>query len=195
MNAFHFISIGLAILSFGVILAIGLKTNILHSATPSPDGDRPYSFSRFQLWLWTLVICPTFALYWGFTLGNTPYINTTSLILLSIPAGVTVTAAVIANSHETIAKQNSLTKSGEKVALLKHQKYTTSFWTDLITDDGGQLSVGRLQQLIFTFIFIVIYLTTFFGNNMTSYPEFANETFMLMGISSGTYLIGKGLKK
>jgi hypothetical protein len=78
---------------------------------------------------------------------------------------------------------------------MKHQKHTTSLWTDLITDNNGQLSIGRLEQLIFTFIFLLIYIAAFFNSAMKKYPEFESNAFVLMGISSGTYLVGKGLKK
>ncbi|MFT5780480.1 MAG: hypothetical protein ACI837_003442 [Crocinitomicaceae bacterium] len=199
MNIFHIIGISLAVISFGAVLYLGLKTNLLHTA-PIATGDtthRPYSFSRFQLWLWTLVICPVFALFWGFSAELTPIINTTALILLGIPAATAVTSAVVASAQVSSIKQANTVAGADPatpVTGLKQHRDTSSFWNDMITDDNGQVSIGRLQHLIFTFLFVAIYIATFF-NDMEKYPIFGQEVFVLMGISSGTYLIGKGLNK
>jgi hypothetical protein len=196
MNVFHIISIALAVISFGTIFYLGIKTDLLHSA-PAVVGDsthRPYSFSRFQLWAWTLVICPVFALFWGFSAELTPIINTTALILLGIPSATAVASAVVASAQVSSIKQASADPTVTPVAGLKHHRNSTSFWNDLITDDNGQVSIGRLQHLIFTFIFVAIYIATFF-DDMEKYPIFGNEVFVMMGISSGTYLVGKGLNK
>ncbi len=182
MNILSIISIVLAIISFITILLTGLKTNLLRDAN---KPTAPYSISRFQFWAWTLVICPAFALNWGFSETHEPTLNLTSLILLGIPAGVTISAGLIASVHKSVKSDGTTAKS---------ELDGNSFWSDILMDDSGQFSVGRLQNLIFTIVFIGIYLSGFFYSGM-NYPDFDETSFVLMGISGGTYLIGKGQKK
>jgi hypothetical protein len=183
MSALSIISIVLAILSFAFILLIGIYTNLLREVN---DTARPYSFSRFQLWAWTMVICPTFVLNWGFSELHEPALNITCLILLGIPASVSLSAGVISSVHKSV-KSDGIS--------VKNELDSNNFFADILMDDSGQFSVVRLQQLIFTAVFIVIYLSTFFLINEMEYPVFENTAFILMGISSGTYLVGKSQKK
>lgn len=82
----------------------------------------------------------------------------------------------------------------QKKTILKINRDSVNFWSDILSDDDGQLSIVRLQQLIFTIAYVVIYISTFFNSHM-KYPEFDNYAFVLMGISTGTYLLGKGMKR
>ena len=239
MNSIHIISVILAISCVFIIFLIGIKTDLLKE---SNESGKAYSFSRFQLWLWTITISPAFVLNWGFYALSDPYLNTTCLILLGIPASIAITGRIITSVHESQREQvianaiesqkvkagnmeqdimsiiksdpqvqreqaiaNTLEFQKQKAVIIKQdivQKMQlksdltgTSFWTDILKDDNGQLSIGRLQQFIFTLIYVVIFLTSFFASNMKEYPDFHENAFTLMGISAGTYLIGKGLKK
>jgi len=78
--------------------------------------------------------------------------------------------------------------------LKKYAGSSKSFWKDILMDDSGQFSITRLQQLIFTFAYVLVFISSFFYNGL-EYPEFQQNAFVLMGISTGTYLVGKGLKK
>ena len=232
--AYEVISIALSVITFGIILYIGIKTDILRESIPNVSvKDRMYSFGRFQLWVWTLIICPIFALYWGYSGGHSIDLNTTTIILLGIPSSVAVTSNVISSSqsgemsqedhidaqvaaktkkdtakahNDAVAraiagkreaandKTNGIQTSSAPTVLKMHQT-SKSFFIDLISGDDGQLSLGRLQQLIFTMAFLVIYLSSFFSADMKILPEFGNQVYILMGISSGTYLVSKGLNE
>lgn len=181
-DVYSAISIIIAILVFLAILIVGWRTDILKEGNMA---GKPYSFNKFQLWLWTLVICPIFSLYWGSVTGHHPDINLTGLVLLGISGGTTAAAQIINNSQKANPADNPLLKS------LTVQ--STGFWSDILKDDTGQLSIARLQQLIFTFVYIGIYLTMFFQK--MEYPIFDSNSYILMGISTGTYLISKGLNK
>lgn len=170
------VSIIIAIISFIAILIVGFKTDILKGTSTDKNDELKYSFSKFQLWLWSLVICPAFSLYWGF--HGKVYINETSLILLGISAGLPLTSKMISDAQ------------GKQISALPFG----NFWTDILKDDLGHFSIGRLQNLIFTFIYVVIFVTYLFKNTM-DYPEFENSAYILMGISSGAYLFGKALKR
>lgn len=179
---FEFISICMAVICMGLIIFIGYSTDLLREQKSAEQSNPPYSFSRFQFWLWTLTICPIYVIYWG-QHPDAPQLNGTSLKLLGIAFATTLVSNIIgspgANNPPTAFK-SFLT--------------TDSFWTDILKDANGQFSVGRLQNLIFTLIYVVIYISYFFSCNF-EYPEWDENPFILMGITSGTYLVAKGMQK
>ena len=181
METISIISIILAIGCMIIIIMVGILTDLLREA----GGQTPYSFSRFQLWLWTLVISPAFVLNWGFNNNHEPSLNQTCLILLGISAAISLTSGIVTNV------KISAKDSGK----LKKDFNSHSFWTDILIDDSEHFSIVRLQQLVFTLAYVIIFISSFFSNNMIKYPEFDEMAFTLMGISGGTYLVGKGLGK
>ncbi|MCH2223266.1 MAG: hypothetical protein MK066_00760 [Crocinitomicaceae bacterium] len=193
MTTIQIISIILSIICFGTIIYVGLKTDLLRAKKTSETEIGCYSFGRFQLWIWTLVITPIFTLYWGF-LGTDviPDINTTALILLGIPIATKTAAHIVQESHEKTTRE---TQPQGPLTNLKHHRQGHSFWFDILSDDMEQLSIARLQSLMFTMIYLVIYVTMFFEMKLISLPEFGNKAYLLMGISSGGYILGKSLKK
>ena len=193
MLATKIISIVLASMLFLFAIWVGLKTNLLRESGSS-NTVSPYSFSRFQLWLWSCVICPLFILNWGYVSPYEPNLNSTCLVLLGISVTGTLASRLITSAHEAAIK-NSET-GNVKDADLKINKKSVSLWVDILIDDSGQFSVTRLQQFIFTIAYTMIFISSFFSHKM-NYPDFGEEgyPYILMGISAGTYLIGKGLKK
>ncbi len=177
------ISIIIASVSFILMVVLSFTTDILRHNGPTS----PYSFSRLQLLLWSIVICPVFVLYWGYVNNLKPEINSTALILLGISGGVTVSSSIINN-----IQLNAKKLSGDQSIKLKILNSSSGFWIDILTDDNQHLSIVRLQQLIFTFIYLAIYITNFFTNHF-QYPDFETNAFILMGISTGTYVVGKSI--
>lgn len=180
MKPVELISTILAILSFSLILYVGISKDMLRSYGP----NTPFSFHKFQAWLWTLLICPCFSLNWGFLNTNTPTINKTATILLGISFGTGLTGEIINAVHAS---------APSPTMILKIRSVSKSFWIDILTGDDGQISIGRLQQFIFTILYVVIYLVMFFP--CKRYPDFGDNAFVLMGISTGTFLLSKGLHK
>jgi hypothetical protein len=182
----HVLSIILAIVSFIIIAYLAFKTDLLKE---QPGPGSKYSFHRFQLWIWTLVICPIFCLHWGYVL-EAPLINNTSLILLGIASGTLVTGAAINEAQ----KKDQLTKAQQGMALQikATSRGSAGFFIDILTDNEGQLSVARLQNFIFTLAFVAIYVSWFFGHDK-AYIDWDKDAtpFVLMGISSGSYLVAK----
>ncbi|SHN23272.1 hypothetical protein SAMN04488057_11286 [Cyclobacterium lianum] len=183
METVKIISIIVAVVVVTICCFVAFMTTLLRE---SSSKSSPYSFSRCQLWLWTLIICPAFVLNWGFKNTNLPQINQTSLILLGITIGIGLTAGIVSATQKASAKPTTLLKSNSTT--------TQGFWIDILLDDNGQFSVGRLQNLLFTLIYITIYVSLFFKGRM-EYPSFDETAYVLMGISSGGYLIGKGMNK
>ncbi|MFY7813916.1 MAG: hypothetical protein ACOVRK_01880 [Chryseobacterium taeanense] len=177
------ISIILSIVIAIIIMLVAFRTNLLRETNVS---NSPFSFSRFQVWLWTLIIIPAFVLNWGFVNSDLPRINETAIILLGMSLGVTVTSAIISNVQKA-------TKDA-KAQFFKSDGESKGFWIDILLDDNGQLSNLRLQNLVFTFVYVVIYVGLFFSKGK-QYPDFDQTAYALMGISSSAYLLGKSLRK
>lgn len=99
--------------------------------------------------------------------------------------------------------QKGLSEANEDLPTLKIEKTSNGFWIDLLTGDDNKMPVERLQNLIFTFVYVVIYVSFFFTPSILApskeegfnYIEFQDLAFVLMGISSGSYLIGKGMNR
>lgn len=191
MMNFKAISWILAISVVIAILLVGCFTSILRERpTYIVNGTKekiyPLSFSRTQLWLWSLVIIPCFILYWGHIPGNVPSLNLTGLALLGISIGTGFTSWTI----------NEVKRDSKSRPTFKKNLESSKKWlTDLLMDDSGDFSVTRLQQFLFTVVYIIIYVLTFFSSKMVVYPKFDEYALYLMGISAGGYLLGKGVYK
>ncbi|HEX6180183.1 MAG TPA: hypothetical protein VFZ47_03010, partial [Chitinophagaceae bacterium] len=145
------ISIILAVASFLALLIVGVRTDLLREAP-----GKPYSFRKFQLWIWSTIICPLFSLHWGFHSSDVPDLNQTSLILLGISGATTIVGEMISST------QVSGAAAGPLKALRIVAPASSNFWQEILQDDKGQISLVRLQQLIFTFIFIAVFIFLFF---------------------------------
>ena len=67
----------------------------------------------------------------------------------------------------------------------------------LIADEKGYASMSRFQFLIFTFVIAggLLYLTLCATcGGAGGFPEVNNGVLLLLGISGGSYVIGKGLQ-
>ena len=192
MNPIKIISVGIAIIIAGIALYSVFKTNLLRE---KDDDKSPYSFSKFQLWLWTVTICPIFAIHWGHHSPAEPTINDLSLTLLGITVGVALTSNIISQTQKASNAKKILKNSNEELPDLKSEsKDSVNFFINILTGDNDELSIQRLQNLVFTFVYVVVYITIFF--NTKEYPEFdLNKYLILATISSGAYLIGKGMNK
>lgn len=190
-------SIIAGIIVFAVVLILGFKTKLLRE---KDLPDSPYSLSKFQLWLWTLILGPAFILHWGYH-GDT-HINNTFLILIGISASVTLTSGIVTQAN--IAKNSSNLAKGLSSTPLKANGSSTGFWIDLLKGDSDTLSVERLQHLVFTFVYACIYVSYFFTCQQASasspcllmnFVEFDSPAYVLMGISSAGYIVGKGINR
>lgn len=180
------VSIILAIVVTIIMLLDVALTPLLRESPdqlPAAPAKPPFSFSRFQLFLWTLVIAPLFVLHWAHSClpPCQDMINQTALILLGISAGTTVSAGIVTSVQKTAAPP----------APAKANRTSVNFWTDILIDNNGQFSIVRLQQLIFTIIYLGIFITEFFAK--FQFPDFGSNAYILMGISTGAYVVGKSL--
>ncbi len=189
MNSIKALAVILAISCILITVLIAWKTNILKE-----NGDNSkYSFSKFQLLLWSCIIIPAFILNWAYyrDFGN-PGVEITELILLGISVSSTTTSQIIKAAHMTPQNRKLLDSYVESD--LKATTLSESFWKDIFSDDHGNFSIGRLQNFLFTIIYVFIYITLFFKKSC-DYPVFEQTAFILMGISTGGYLVAKGNKQ
>ena len=210
MNFYQGLSALLALFIFILYIYFGLYTTILNEN----GKNTRYSFKKFQLWLWAMVITPLFVIHWGYCDKHIPCINQTSLILLGIVAGTFTTAQIIANIKEQAQLSGSNSKQIKELIIESNSNLKRSLLYDIIKDDDGNLSLGRLQCLAFNIIFVIIYISFFFGSpaNLSmstdcvcnwscdckmalTFPKFTPEVFILLGISNSGYLSAKTLNK
>lgn len=146
-----------------------------------PKPENPFSLSRSQLAVWTVIISCSF-IYMALCLGgdctNVP-INQTALILMGIGASVT-TASSIMDKRE-IADNRP-----------RHQNSPSQgFFIDILSDDNG-ISIHRFQNVVWTSIAMVLYLSKVYATKSgCDLPELSQTLLILTGISSTTYLFMK----
>jgi hypothetical protein len=168
----------LEILLIIVTFVLAAKTELVRDNDPQlPDfRERPFSLAKSQLTFWTVVVLGCF-LYVFFSTGHfSGLMNNTVLWLLGISSG---TAALSAAAGGPAAP--AATSPPPPAAPQKHQSY----FADLLSDQQG-MNVHRLQMLIWTAVFggIFVYVTVKTG----VFPAFDDQAFVLMGISSVTYV-------
>ena len=146
-------------------------------------GKYPFSLSRVQVFVWTFVIFGFFAYIWAVT-DFLPQITSAHLILLGIAAGQRIIAQMIDAENPPVKNI-----SNKKFAS-NSNGCSIGFFRDLVSDESG-LSITRLQYLIATFIFIVVFITT--AIQKLELVDFSVEQLALMGTSAGLYLWNKKL--
>ncbi|XZF16420.1 hypothetical protein ACTHGU_09785 [Chitinophagaceae bacterium MMS25-I14] len=146
------------------------------------QARNPYSISKVQLAVWTLVIGGSY-LHLVLCKINCEImpINKTALVLMGISAG-TAAAATIVDKRQI--------QDGNP----RHQnRPSKGFFTDILSDDNG-ISIHRLQKAVWTLIATVIYLHKVYIMRDTQpceLPELGDTLLALTGISNATYLVLK----
>lgn len=142
-------------------------------------NNAPFSLSRVQLALWTVIISCSY-IYLMFARGsncpNPPDINQTALILMGIGAAVTATGALI---DKTDIQSN----------VPRHQNTPSAgFFVDILSDSQG-ISIPRFQNVIWTGIAMIVYLNkVYMMKTGCALPELDQTLLALTGISNATYL-------
>lgn len=143
-------------------------------------SNNPYSLSRVQLGVWTVVISCSY-IYLQLCMGNCNEtgLNETVLVLMGISAGVT-TGGTIIDKREI--------QDGR----FRHQNSPSEgFFVDILSDDNG-ISVHRFQKVVWTGIAVIIFLNKVYSiKTGCALPELSQTLLWLTGISSAAYLILK----
>ncbi len=153
------------------------KTDLIKDGVGGATLTKPYSMSRTQFLWWIMIVTISFIFMFAYN-GTFPILNTTSLVLLGISAGTTVSGRIIDNNQAQ--KADNATPSLPPVK--------DNFIYDILSDENG-VSVHRFQALIFNVVLGLFFLVKCFTE--FKLPEFGAQELALLGISSSTYLAGK----
>jgi hypothetical protein len=153
-----------------------------------PYNERPYSYSRVQMFWWTMIIITCYGIFYALY-GRLIPLNPTCIILLGGSLAVQIFGKTIDSSQKEKDKAINNGLANRHQDLEPHK----DLLTDILSDDNG-ISMHRLQSVAFN----IIYGLGFIGYFITSiackaYPfvDFEAWQFTLLGISAGGYL---GLK-
>lgn len=167
-----------AIFIFGMWLAV--KTDLLKDTQVDNGSEKTYSFSRSQLFYWTMIVIICLCAGMGNN-GNFDLLlklkEPSLLLLLGISVGTASVATYIDNEIPNPKKNTD----------------SNGFIRDILSDAGG-ISVHRYQAMLFNIIFGLVFVCQFI-NNTTEFPVFDNYALALMGTSSAGYLLIKTNEK
>ncbi|WP_315814537.1 hypothetical protein [Paraflavitalea speifideaquila] len=147
-----------------------------------PADKRPFSYSKLQLFWWTVIILSTFLTYYiytGYLISFTP----SMVLLMGGGLAVAVFGKVIDNTQ--------MNPEANPVPI-RHQDYEDSkgLFTDILSDEGG-ITIHRYQavvmNMIFGIAFIGQFLKSIFGHEVYPFLEFESWQLTLMGVSSAAF--------
>ncbi len=142
-----------------------------------PKSTNPFSLSRVQLGIWTVVISCSY-IYLQLCMGNCndTGLNETALVLMGISAGVAAGGTII-------------DKREIQDGRFRHQNSPSEgFFVDILSDDNG-ISVHRFQKVVWTGIAVIIFLNKVYSiKTGCALPELSQTLLWLTGISSAAYL-------
>lgn len=174
------------VIMIGAVM-LAKRSEILRDKTTDLSGDvsrKPYSLSRVQLFVWTLIVACTFILGCAYKGTFTGIINNTALILMGISLATTVGGSIVDSTVS--GSGNSIV--AKEVLMNNTQRTQASLVVDVLSDSRG-VSVHRFQAVVFNVIFAAIFLYKFARTG--EFPEFGEQELTLMGISQAGYV---GLK-
>ena len=162
----------------GIGFLIAAKTTgALRDKEPPPPGnlamtamERPYSLSRMQIALWTLLVVYAYLFIWIITGEYNTVIPGAILAILGISAGTYATAATI-DHDKAVNKGVTVTQKGNLAE-------------DLFSTSGGA-SLHRVQFGLWSVVLMVVFVITVWET--LAMPQFDTSLLGLMGISSAAY--------
>jgi hypothetical protein len=179
------------------VFALGVRTELVRDSDPQlPDfRQRPFSLGKSQLAFWTVVVIGSFLYIFFATDRYGGLMNNTVLWLLGISSG---TAALSAAAGGPAAPSGSppaapaapppnvpAAPPPNVPAAPAPPQVHQNFFTDILSDKQG-MNVHRLQMVIWTVVFGGIFVYASIKKGV--FPAFDDQAFVLMGISSMTYV-------
>ena len=158
------------------------KTNFLRE---SGKAGAPFSWARSQLFMWTILVVAISVTHWIVNGFKTFELNDTCLVLLGITSASSVASMAIPASRK-------VSKNKELYAF-KDNNPSHQWFHDILRDENDTPSMSRLQNVLFTFVYLVVFVSAFVIADGKTLPDFDQTAYLLMGISGGTYVVNKGL--
>lgn len=162
----------------------------------SPDPGGTYSVSRFQVWLWTVVIVFSYG-YLNLRVGPEVAFPDSIWALLGISVASISVATTVAvrkdKEKESEAKAAAPTPpatGATPAAPPPSAKVRPGPLTSMLSDPDGHPSIMRLQMFVWTAATVFFFLRQVFATStMWDVPS---SLLILMGISHTGYLLDKG---
>ncbi|HEX2630686.1 MAG TPA: hypothetical protein VHM26_16835, partial [Chitinophagaceae bacterium] len=147
-----------------------------------PYKERPFSYSKLQLFWWTMIVLTCFAIFFFYTWFLAAF-TPTMVLLLGGGLAVSIFGKVIDNTQ--MQQDSGAVPS-------RHQDIEPSkgLLTDILSDDTG-ISIHRFQSVILNVLFGIGFIVAFCQNMSASlfpFIDFENWQLALLGVSSGAYL-------
>lgn len=157
-----------------VMFLEGAKTSRRLARKRKKKIPRPYSLSRSQLAFWTVIITSTY-IYLVFCkhCGRLLPWDASTLAMLGISMGTTIGGTIIDKSQEDLKRHQNFPSRG--------------FAIDILSDVSG-VTVTRFQQVAWTFIAAVLYVSQLPNIPAGRFPQLDSSILLLSGLSSAAYL-------
>jgi hypothetical protein len=153
-------------------------TGALRDDDPTlPGPQRLFSLGRMQLAFWTTLVVGGYLFLYLTTGQFTGLLNNTASILLGISAVTTVA------SSAAVAAPPLVPPPAPAAPAAPHRH--VNWLIDILSDANG-MNLHRLQMVIWTVVFGMMFIAQLL--NQFSFPIFDNTAYLLMGISSSTYV-------
>jgi hypothetical protein len=170
----------------------------------SPDADATYSVSRFQVWLWTIVVIFSYA-YLYFTRG--PNILFPSSIWALLGISLTSIGAATALAVKKDQPESTVLVGGSPAApvvvsvtevpppaappIAPPRPPKVGWLRDMLSDKGNP-SIMRLQMFAWTLATATFFLRQVYATG--TLWDVPSSLLVLMGISHASYLVDKGVR-
>lgn len=188
-------AISLITLIIGGLLLLSVRSNMLRDEINDPvlfmqrsrkyakytrskraSIPRPFSLARAQLAFWTAIIGSSYVyLMFHRHCGVPIHFDASTLAMLGISMGTTIGGIMI---------------DKQQAQLRRHQNAPTKgFFIDILSDENG-VSIARFQQIVWTFIAGVLYITQLSDPTLPAgqLPKLDSAILMLSGLSNAAYL-------
>ena len=189
--------------AIGIVFVLGIQTGLVRAARKIASNrrvvgfmdpivtteDEKYSLSRFQMYLWTVLVLIGFSAV-AFAKLEFPNIPQNLYILM----GINLAAAVTSTAIHTVKTQPISTSVSTMPAL----NSLPNFVSDIFFESGNKASVDlpRTQIFLWTIVIAIIFVSMVINGfvvSSPSLPDVPSGLLALMGISNGAYLGAKAV--
>ena len=191
----QFFAIPLIVLVVGGLILLSKQSNMLRDEINDPvlflqksrerakyarknraSIPRPFSLARTQLAFWTAIITSSY-IYLRFDLhcGFPIHFDASTLAMLGISVGTAMGGTMIDKQQGQLPRHQNAPSKG--------------FFIDILSDENG-VSIARFQQVVWTFIAGVLYITQLIDPILQAgqLPKLDSAILLLSGLSNAAYL-------
>jgi hypothetical protein len=191
----QFFAIPLIVLVVGGLILLSKKSNMLRDEINDPvlfmqksrksakyarrnraSIPRPFSLARTQFAFWTAIITSSYIYLMFYRHCGIPiHFDASTLAMLGISVGTTMGGIVIDKQQGQLRRHQNAPSKG--------------FFIDILSDENG-VSIARFQQVVWTFIAGVLYITQLSDSTLPEgqLPKLDSAILLMSGLSNAAYL-------